>query len=203
MPDAWIAALPMLVAGLVGVLAGGITTFLATYMLEREKWRQRKQDEECHDRRQALAGLLEWLGPIQSALTGAVEMTFQFGPDRPDPDAAAVMDEWPDLATKIGELDVPAGARYVLPSGLYEAAWPIIDELDALRSLALQALEQQKQIKFEGQKPDGDINRLFIADARSELFSIEHEMLGKLKELAGKAVAFRKELITAYREAYK
>ncbi len=68
MPDTIAAAL---LSGFVGVLVGGVITYLATSRIEAQKWKQQRKDRLADDTRGALQKAAEWIVPIEFAVARA------------------------------------------------------------------------------------------------------------------------------------
>src|SRR5512140_3146638 len=68
MPDTVAASL---LSGFIGVLVGGIITYLATLGIEVQKSKQLKKDRRADDLRAALRRAAEWIAPIEFAVARA------------------------------------------------------------------------------------------------------------------------------------
>jgi hypothetical protein len=100
---------------LIGVIVGGLITYLTTRRLEERKWDREKRERFLRDRRDALRLIAEWIDPIDLAVDRAAKSHALYGYGTPARDVQVLLEE-------ITRTKIPASARFLLPSGLYGEA---------------------------------------------------------------------------------
>ena len=106
---------------LLSALLGGVLSYLATTVVERQRWRQEKQDRLAEEKREALGLALEWLEPLESkvfqasmvagaALQGAI-------------DEDQIYDRWPGGFGELSVREMPRRLLALLPEDLHGAAF--------------------------------------------------------------------------------
>ena len=110
-----------LLSTLLGVIVGGIITFLTTWTIENQKWKQQKKDKYLQDRREALGMAMDWIDPIDQAINHAISLSSPFG---------GKLEEWrqywPNLQGEIAKIDLRPRHRVLLHEDIYAGARPII-----------------------------------------------------------------------------
>ena len=144
MPEIWNAIAPGLPT-LLGVIVGGLITYLTTQALETRKWKQQKRDTYLADYRDALKLALDWIDPINRAIDRATQIVLVYekrvyvpesDPNGLRGDAAGPMKYWPDLAKELSTLDLRLASRALLPPGIIQGQNAIVDGLAELGDLA-------------------------------------------------------------------
>ena len=124
------------VAGpLVGVVVGGLVTYLTTRAIESKRWEQQKKDKLAEQRREAIGLALEWLAPIESVLTEASLLASRLIRGTMSEDE--FRGRFPDLVALLANKDLPARLRVLLPLDAYSIALQIVREVEDLRAFSL------------------------------------------------------------------
>ncbi len=147
MPSFWSPIFPTLLATLLGVIVGGIITYLTTRTIEDQKWKQQKKDKYLQDRREALGLVLDWIDPIDRAVNRAIVLSSPYREDRGE-----IRQRWPNLLEEIAKLDLRPHFRVLVPKDLYIGANPIINKLDEIYTLSIQLQEERTLINSEPQE---------------------------------------------------
>ncbi len=131
-----------LLSGLIGTLTGGLITFLVTRATEDRKWQREIRYKAQEERREAIAIALEWIAPLEQALTKAslISNSFQFGRI----DQQRFLGDYPDVISRLTKLDPPARLRVFLPKDAYSISFEVIDGLEQLKHLSFDGLETFK-----------------------------------------------------------
>ena len=131
-----------LISGLVGTLTGGLITFLVSTATDNRKWRREKGYKLQEQRREAIGIALEWIAPLQQALTKAslVSSAYQFRRI----DRAKFSKDYPYVISSLVELEPSAKLRALLPKDAYRMSFEIIHGLEELKHLSLEGLETFK-----------------------------------------------------------
>ena len=122
---------------LIGVLIGGLITYLTTRALDGRRWQREKKDRLQERQREALALALDWLAPIEAAWIRASGSALSLIHGRISEDE--FLNRWPDLLSALSKRDIPAPLRVLLPHTAYEKGFEIIEHLDALNDFSLAA----------------------------------------------------------------
>jgi hypothetical protein len=117
---------PVLLAGLLsllGVVVGGLITFLTGQVQERRRHRHERREKLDALRREALSAALEWIEPMREAhiqasslISAALHGGYADGEEN-------ILSKWPSLLDALAEQDLPGHQRAVLPRGLEASAW--------------------------------------------------------------------------------
>lgn len=102
--------------GLIGVLVGGIITYIL-----QVKW------QFIEDRRDALGKIMDWLDEMDYAVSRVIAITatdLSTGKRKKG--------QWPDLKRSIVKLDLPRRSRRLLPMGVYQGMSPILEMMDTI-----------------------------------------------------------------------
>ncbi len=118
MSDMTVAAL---LSGFIGVLVGGIVTYLATSLIESQKWKQQRQDRHTDDRRAALQKAVEWIAPIEFAVVRAHA-------------ASGLAEEgWLHFVSEVAALQGRPPDTFLLPPDLQNTQSMIMQQLTSLQ----------------------------------------------------------------------
>lgn len=160
---------------LLGVVIGGLVTYLVTSAAERQRWRQAKQDRLAEAQRGGISIALKWLDPMDRAISRAnlLLSTHLHG----EMEHEEFMVRWPRLLDELTEHDIPKELRVLLPDGLYIRGNRIVRKLDEVRTLA---------VRF-GKTP----------------FRGLQECGAKLDAIAAEVKQLDQELAEMYRETYR
>lgn len=118
----------------VGILLGGVTTFLTTSALERHKWKRDLSYRYQEGRRRAILAAFGWVRPLQQALTKAASGSSAHQSGRIDKDT--FLERYPDVISTLVKLDPPAHLKALLPKAAYPISFEIIRGLEELRFLS-------------------------------------------------------------------
>jgi len=101
------------------VIVGGLITYLTTRTIESQKWEQQKKDKRQEQYREALAMALDWIAPIESALTQIESISSSYVWNHISREE--FQKRWPNLLSKLGILEkaIPARLQVLLPSAAY------------------------------------------------------------------------------------
>lgn len=156
-----------LISGLVGVLSGGLITYLTTRSIEDRKWRREITYKRQEEQREAIALVLEWIPPLQAALSKAMLMSTRYQMQGNDPAERMTqeefMREYPHVLSELTKYDLPGRLRVLIP-GAYDQSFQIIEGLNQLRSLSL---SRMKTFEEAGK---------LVADLHTKLERFRHSM---------------------------
>jgi len=127
---------------LAGTVVGGLITYFVTRAIEYQKWKQAKQERLSEVRRQGMAQALEWLDPIELAISGAsmrVSSVLHGSIEHEE-----VFETWPNLISQLAKMDIPVKVRVLLPEDIYPRSQQIFLELEELRAKAVEAAQEMK-----------------------------------------------------------
>ena len=127
---------------LIGVFVGGLVTYWATKAVAERRWEQEKRDRRAAAERESIAKALEWLDPIDRALTTAnMEVSSLLGLERDDEEFSRA---FPNLLGDLARLDLSPGARILLPQGAYEEGHKIVAGLEEVHRDAIGWFQRAK-----------------------------------------------------------
>jgi hypothetical protein len=189
--DVYLAAV---LSGFIGVVVGGLITYLTARKLETQKWEQQKKDKLLQDRREAIVQMMDWIDPIHIEMLGAMLVaSVKWPPGAPGED------DWPGVTDGIAELHIRAPKRYLLPPGLYEMADPIIVKVEELRKLAREYGKLARFAMSEGVQNWNDPERDKVA---AQVLDMQVRLLEETTQLMGLAKDFEKRLEQEFRDTY-
>jgi len=136
-----------LIGTLIGTLIGGLISYLAITAAEDRKYRREKKDKLQEQQREALALALEWIMPIENALTRASLLGTSF--QRHLIDEHKFRHDYPDLISSLANMDPSAHLRVFLPKDAYPRVYEIVEGLHTLRSMALRHETLMECIELE------------------------------------------------------
>lgn len=203
MQETWISSLIAAGAALLGALVGGLSTYLATSKIERDKWASRKSDELRHDRRQALTAMMEWITPLERAVEKARTLASPYRQKMPGESPADLIDSWPKPLDELSALDLGPAPRALVPDQLYMRAVPIINLLEHLQVLAITADEARSTMEYEKRKPPDELGEAFVRDAGQDLSELRGEILTTTDDIANRLQQFKTDAAAAYRATYE
>lgn len=124
-----------IIGSLLGVLVGGLLSFLTTLGIEHRRWKQKRQEKLEELRRDALAEALEWIEPMRNAeiRVSSLVMAAIHG----EVDHENFLKKFPDLIGDLAKKDLSASQRAVLPDNVYARGHQIVRDLNNLRSLGV------------------------------------------------------------------
>jgi hypothetical protein len=128
-------------APLLGVLIGGLISYLATITAENRRWEQHKKDKLQEQCREAIGFALDWITPLDIALRRADSLIGALYYHRIDGDK--FMRDWPDLITQLK--DPPRKLQVLLPPDTYSYTTEIIRGLEELRAFVIFGWEPKDQ----------------------------------------------------------
>ncbi len=117
MPDTMLAAL----FGLVGVLVGGLITFLATSAIETRRWQQQMKERRAEDMRASLRKAAEWIS------------TVEFAASRVDAAAGQTAEVWFRLVAELGGVRADLADTFLLAPDLQQINSVIAQQLACLQ----------------------------------------------------------------------
>jgi hypothetical protein len=130
------------IAPLIGVLIGGAISYFAMWSLENRRWERERKHKIKSERREALAVALEWLDPMERAISSASMIVSSFLQHNIEHEE--LMTRWPRLLTDLSKKDVPPRLKLFLPKDIYERGNLILREMDDLRYMAIKCGVQGK-----------------------------------------------------------
>lgn len=101
---------------LVGVVIGGLVSYLVTSGAERQRWRQAKRDRLAEAERRGIKVALQWLDPMDRAISKAnlLLSSHLHG----ELEHEEFITAWPRLLDELAHHDIPKELRVLLPAGL-------------------------------------------------------------------------------------
>jgi len=129
----------------VGVLIGGLITYWATAAAADRRWKQEKKDRRSAAEREAIAKALEWLDPIDRAISTAnleVSSLLQFHRDDEE-----FLSSFPHVLSALSQLDPSPAERLLLPQDAYVIGHRIARRLDEARTSGVMWFQQAKMEK--------------------------------------------------------
>lgn len=135
MSEDLISTLLTMTGPLLGAIVGGFITFFVMRSVERQRWRQERQEKFLSLKRDALAAVLEWIEQMRNAetLASSLLMAAIHG----DIDDERFLKEFPFLLGELVKEELPANQRAVLPNNVYARGHRIVRELDEVRILGV------------------------------------------------------------------
>ncbi len=130
-----ISTLLTIAGPLLGAIVGGFITFFVMRSVERQRWRQERQEKFLSLKRDALADALEWIEPMRNAETLASSLVM--AAIRGDIDDEHFLKEFPYLLGELVKKELPANQRAVLPDNVYTRGHRIVRALDEVRILGV------------------------------------------------------------------
>ncbi|HEO70030.1 MAG TPA: hypothetical protein ENN80_02130 [Candidatus Hydrogenedentes bacterium] len=127
---------------LLGVLLGGLITFLTMSGVERQRWRHERREKFLGLKRDALAASLEWIEPMRNAETRASSLVMSA--IRGEIDDEHFLNEFPHLLGDLVRKDLAASQRAVLPDNIHARGLRIVRELDELRFLGAKYCQEAR-----------------------------------------------------------
>lgn len=120
-----------IIAPLIGTIIGGLISYFSIVSSENRKIKQQKQNIIQEQKREAIKIALQWIDPINNAIT---RVSLQANPYYPN---QANTDGWPNLLNQLKKYDVPRHLLVFLPEEAYKKSFAIIRLLDDLRHSVL------------------------------------------------------------------
>jgi hypothetical protein len=120
---------------LLGVVVGGFVTFLVSHNIEHQRWQQQKRDKRAEDKREAIAGALAWLDPMDRALIRAEGKVFALLHGNENEEHFRATFSY--LLSELKKLDIPAEHRLLLPGDPYLDGNRIINSFENLKHEAI------------------------------------------------------------------
>ncbi len=117
MPDTILAP----VFGLVGVLVGGLVTFLAASGIETQKWRQQMKERHAEDVRATLRRAAEWIGMLE------------FAANRAQAAAGQTEEVWFRFVAELGDVRGEPADTFLLAPDLQQINSVIVQQLACLQ----------------------------------------------------------------------
>jgi hypothetical protein len=165
---------------LVGVLVGGFITYRVTSVVATQRWQQEKADRRAQIEREGIAKALEWLDPMERALSRSnllVSSLLQFKIDD-----ERFLASYPTLVSDLAKLDVPMPHRILLSDNIYVAGNRIIRAFDEVRT---EAIMRGQEASFQGKPMLG-----------------LHELGKKLDDIGRQIEELRLKLVDAYKHTF-
>ncbi len=135
-----------LLSGLIGVLAGGFVTYLTSKSIEDRKWNRELKYKRQEEKRKSIAMALEWIEPLQQALSKAMLLSSRYQMYGDQPPMGISQEEfnqkYPDVISTLAKHDLPANLRVLLPGDAYKKSFEIIAGLEDLRILPLRGIKE-------------------------------------------------------------
>lgn len=120
---------------MLGVITGGLITYLTTRSMENRRWAAQKIDRLQDQRREALALALEWIPPIELALENAALLATDYLENQTSEND--FIRKWPNLLHELAKRDLPMRLNVLLPTSIQQRTDAIIDEIRYLQSYTL------------------------------------------------------------------
>lgn len=120
---------------LLGVLVGGVISFLTSAKLERQRSKRERRDKLDVARREALGAVLEWIEPMRNAEIRASSLVT--AAIQGDIDDDEFNKEFPYLLGELKKKDLPGSQRALLPQDTYARGIGVVQELEQLRILGI------------------------------------------------------------------
>jgi hypothetical protein len=162
------------VAGpLVGALIGGLGTYLATRAVEIRRWNQQKKDRLAEAKRNALTKTLDWLDPMDRAVSKLhlqVSALLEFKFDG----AAEPLEVQSKLISELAQTHVPSELRLLLPSDLFSDSQHLLGNFsqvcaDAVRWAQKCQAERKRNVGLEDRSQKLDELRKQLEGLREKL----------------------------------
>jgi hypothetical protein len=163
-----------LFSGMLGIVIGGIISYLSVRASDNRKWKQEKKDRLLAERRDAIGMALEWFDPFRAAITKASLLTGSFLQGTITREE--MRSQWPDLLRAPGLTDPPARLQIWLRDDAYRRSISIITDLNNLVS-------EIYRTKFENE----DWHDLFVRysshihELRQRINSLEDDLIEEYK----------------------
>lgn len=170
---------------LVGVIIGGLVTYLTTRQVEYAKWRWEKADRHKQDLREAIGEALNWVNPITNAVTTATMIANSLAQGRQTRDD--ITRDWPNLIGELARRELIPRQSALLPDEFYSRGLEIARKVEELKFLML------------GTQPTPETDREQF-DRYVHNYAI---LLDLCSELNTMAESYRRDLQDAYRETYQ
>lgn len=165
---------------LTSVVVGGVITYLTTRTLEYQKWNQQKKEKLQEQRREALGHALEWIAPIEIAMSDSNILASAFIEKNISEDDFRT--QWPNLVSELAKKVIPARFSVLLPSSSYKLSLQIIRQL---RELYINSLHSQGVTTWE------------------KLAPIYNKYMEQAAEIDKTLVTLRKELTDEYMKTFE
>ncbi len=130
-----ISTLITIVGPLLGTIVGGFITFFVMCNVERQRWRQERQEKFFCLQRDALATTLEWIEPMRNAEIRASSLLM--AAIRGEIEDELFLEKFPYLLGELIKKELPACQRAVLPDNVYARGHRIVRELEEVRILGV------------------------------------------------------------------
>jgi hypothetical protein len=130
------------------VIVGGLITYLTTRAIEIQKWEQQKKDKKQEQYRGALAMALDWIAPIESALTQIESISTSYIWKHISREE--FQKRWPDLLSKLSTLEkaIPARLQVLLPFATYNGL-QIVKQIEELYYYLLHSELPPEQVNID------------------------------------------------------
>jgi hypothetical protein len=159
---------------LASVIVGGLVTYFTTRALENKRWAQQKADRLQDHRREALSLALDWIPPIEIALSRATSLASGYLQGHITEDH--LYNHWPNLLSQLAKKDLPMRLNVLLPPSIQRRVNEIIRQLEQLQTFALRSKPATKTAKVEWKNQFGAFTQL--AHALTDNFdALNHELL--------------------------
>ena len=151
-----------LASGWIGVLIGGLITYLTTMAVENRRWQREKKDKLQQERRDAFACAREWMVPTSNAVISAHSLVSAYS--RNDINEGQFLSDFPDLLWSL-PTDPPAHLEVFLGDS-YRQLMEITRGLRDLKVMALrthgtslEAIQQCSQLLDDLQAKSDNLKR--------------------------------------------
>lgn len=163
---------------LCGAIVGGLITFFAMRAIERQRWRQDKADRLAQMKREALAHALEWLDPMDRAISRASTLTSAFLQGTLEHEE--LMKGWPALLSQLAPRDIPPRLRVFLPKGAYAKGNAIVLSLDRLLTETVRSGQELRLGKDRSQGWENCFTQ--VTSIQEAISTLKHELEAHYKE---------------------
>jgi len=117
-----------LTSALLGIIIGGLISYLSVRASDNRKWAQEKVDRISKEQRDAIGMALEWCEPIRRNISKARLLTGTFLQGWISTDD--LRSQWPNMLTTLAHVNLPARLQVWLPPDTYKSALDIAAEVD-------------------------------------------------------------------------
>lgn len=166
---------------LFGTFIGGLITYFVARSIENQKWEKEKKDRLSERKREALAQALDWIDPMELAVSNASMLISSHLSNVIDQEN--FQERWPYLLGELKKYDLPQRLRVFLPLDAYPRAHQIVKELGEIQIMGVKYGQESKRLNTPmlgldlcGEKLDSVMSKIssFKDDLTKEFMSTYH-----------------------------